>query len=98
MTACGFFGATYAVLIAHWRSFVPLRLTGRGVTLINVTGMMGTALGQFATGAISDAPLAAGDFAAGYERVFLWYAVTLLIGLTVYALFARDARPDQVAE
>ncbi|WP_339946998.1 MFS transporter [uncultured Albimonas sp.] len=96
MTACGFFGATYAVLIAHWRSFVPLRLTGRGVTLINVTGMMGTALGQFATGALADAPLSAGEFATGYERVFLWYAATLLIGLTIYALFARDARPDHV--
>lgn len=98
MTASGFFGATYAVLIAHWRSFVPMRLTGRGVTLINVTGMMGTSLGQFATGALSEAPLAAGDFATGYQRVFIWYGATIAAGLAVYVLFARDARPDQVAD
>ena len=41
IVALGLFGATYAVLMAHFRSFVPARLIGRGVTLNNVFGMIG---------------------------------------------------------
>jgi MFS family permease len=94
----GYFCATYALLIAHFRGFVPERLTGRGVTLVNVYGFTGVALGQFATGWLADPLLEAGAPAAAYDRVFLWYAVTLAAALVIYALFAKDAKPGQQAE
>ncbi|MGM0585042.1 MAG: MFS transporter [Pseudomonadota bacterium] len=98
LVGTGYFCATYALLIAHFRGFVPERLTGRGVTLVNVFGFTGVALGQFATGALADPWLAAGEPATAYDRVFLWYALTLAAALVVYVAFAKDARPGQSAE
>ena len=95
--AIGFCGATYALMVAHYRSFVPARLTGRGVTLINVFGMAGVALGQFATAWLADPLLAAGEVEAGYDRVFLWYAATLGAALVVYLVFSKDAKPGTAA-
>ncbi len=96
--AIGFCGATYALMVAHYRSFVPARLTGRGVTLINVFGMAGVALGQFVTAALADPLLAAGEVQAGYDRVFLWYAATLGMALLVYAAFSKDAKPGAATD
>lgn len=96
--ACCLFGATYPVLIAHFRSFVPARLTGRGVTLINVFGMIGVSFGQFVTARLSGPLLEAGENATAYHRVFVWYAVTLGVAVAAYILFARDARPEDAAD
>lgn len=97
IVALGLFGATYAVLMAHFRSFVPARLIGRGVTLINVFGMIGTSFGQFVTAGLASPALEAGDPATAYNRVFLWYICTLGAALVLYILFAKDAKPDQSA-
>ncbi|MEM6440337.1 MAG: MFS transporter [Pseudomonadota bacterium] len=89
LAGLGFLGSSYAVLSAHFRAFVPERLTGRGVTLSNVFGIGGVGLGQFASGALFDA---AGAGAPGHDAVFLWYSGTLAAALVIY-LFSRDAKP-----
>ncbi|MEO1687494.1 MAG: MFS transporter, partial [Pseudomonadota bacterium] len=93
LAAIGFFGSSYAVLSAHFAAFVPARLTGRGVTLINVFGIGGVGLGQFATGALFDA---AGGGAEGHAAVLAWYTLTLGAALFVY-VFSRDAPPARKA-
>ena len=83
MAAVGFFGASYPLLMAHGRAFVPARLTGRGVTLINLFSIGGVGLAQVATGRIH----AAAD--EPYRAVFLFFAGALALGLAAYA-FSRD--------
>ncbi|MES2539911.1 MAG: MFS transporter, partial [Pseudomonadota bacterium] len=39
LIAAGFFGASFPIVLAHGRSFVPPHLTGRGVTLLNLFGI-----------------------------------------------------------
>jgi hypothetical protein len=48
----GFFGASYPIVISHGRSFLPAHLTGRGVTLLNLFGMGGAGVMQFASGPV----------------------------------------------
>ena len=83
MAAVGFFGASYPLLMAHGRAFVPARLTGRGVTLINLFSIGGVGLAQVATGRIHAAS------AEPYRAVFLFFAAALALGLAAYA-FSRD--------
>jgi predicted MFS family arabinose efflux permease len=45
----GLFGASYPIVISHGRSFCPPHLTGRGVTLLNLFGMGGAGVMQFAS-------------------------------------------------
>ena len=84
----GLFGAAYGVVMAHGRAFVPVEMTGRGVTLINFFGIGGAGLCQWASGAIG----AATPPEIRYEAVFGFYAATLAIGLLIF-LFAKDAKP-----
>lgn len=85
LAAIGFFGCSFAVLIAHARGLFPPHLTGRGVTLMNLFGVGGVGLGQIATRQIHTAH----DGAAAYPSIFLYFALTLLIGLALY-LFTED--------
>jgi hypothetical protein len=48
----GLFGASYPIVISHGRSFLPAHLTGRGVTLLNLFGMGGAGVMQFASGPV----------------------------------------------
>jgi hypothetical protein len=48
----GIFGASYPIVISHGRSFLPAHLTGRGVTLLNLFGMGGAGVMQFASGPV----------------------------------------------
>ena len=48
----GLCGASYGLLIAHARAFVPAHLTGRGVTLMNFFSIGGVGTMQFASGAV----------------------------------------------
>lgn len=93
LAVVGFFGSSYAVLSAHFAAFVPSRLTGRGVTLINVFGIGGVALGQIASGLTFEA---VGGGGPGYHAVFGWYSLSLAAALALY-LFSRDAPPEPVA-
>lgn len=88
LIAVGFFGASFPIVLAHGRSFVPPHLTGRGVTLLNFFGIAPIGIAQIVTGRLHAAapPTPA---AAPYEAVFLFFAVTTAIGLAVY-LLSRD--------
>lgn len=81
LIAAGFFGASFPMVIAHGRAFIPPHLMGRGVTLLNLFGIAPIGLAQIATGRIY-----AANPAAPYEAVFLFFAVTTAAGLAVYLL------------
>ncbi|WP_145107921.1 MFS transporter [Cereibacter sediminicola] len=84
----GLFGASFPMVIAHGRAFVPPHLMGRGVTLLNFFGIASPGIMQFATGAVhgSVAPVPP---EAPYEALFLFFALFILAGCAVYA-FSRD--------
>ncbi|WP_415919169.1 MFS transporter [Tateyamaria sp. SN6-1] len=90
MAAIGFFGATFPVIIAHARSFFPAHLTGRGVTLMNLFGIGGVGVMQTLSGRIHTAT-AGSDPTAPYVAILGFFAVSLLVGVMLYAL-TRDAR------
>lgn len=88
LIAVGFFGASFPIVLAHGRSFVPPHLTGRGVTLLNFFGIAPIGIAQIVTGRLHAAAPPTPP-AAPYEAVFLFFAVTTAIGLAVY-LLSRD--------
>ncbi|WP_371155555.1 MFS transporter [Jannaschia sp. 2305UL9-9] len=83
LAAVGFFGASYALCVAHGRAFFPQHLVGRGVTLLNLFSIGGVGVMQFATGPIF---VAAGGGVAGYQALFGVFALVLLAGCAIYAL------------
>ena len=89
----GFFGTSYAVLTAHGKAFVPLEMTGRGVTLMNFFAIGGVGLLQWLGGYVVTRQTVTGDPQAGYQALFMLYATTLALALLIYA-FARDSRPS----
>jgi predicted MFS family arabinose efflux permease len=91
LVAAGFFGATFPIVLAHGRSFVPPHLTGRGVTLLNLFGIAPIGIAQIITGRLHAATEATTP-AAPFQSVFLFFAVATAIGLFVY-LWSQD-RPQ----
>ncbi len=90
LAAIGLFGASFPMIVAHARSFFPPHLTGRGVTLVNLFGIGGVGLFQFASGNVfAAASTGATTPAAPFQSLFLFFAIPLLIGCLVY-LFSRD--------
>ena len=85
LVATGFFGATFPIVLAHGRSFVPPHLTGRGVTLLNLFGIAPIGVAQIITGRLH-ATAPATTAAAPFEAVFLFFAVATAIGLVIYLL------------
>ncbi|WP_209506953.1 MULTISPECIES: MFS transporter [unclassified Ruegeria] len=89
MAVVGFTGASFPVIMAHGRAFVPPHLVGRGVTLLNLFGIGGVGIAQFVTGRIHAATVLTGP-TAPYTAIFGFFAVTLAIGCVIY-LFSRDS-------
>ena len=89
MAAIGFLGASFPVIMAHGRAFIPAHLVGRGVTLLNLFGIGGVGLMQFVTGRLHESYAAAGP-AAPYTAIVTFFAVSLVVGLVIY-LFSRDS-------
>nr|WP_321249954.1 MFS transporter [uncultured Ruegeria sp.] len=85
----GFTGATFPVIMAHGRAFIPPHLVGRGVTLLNLFGIGGVGVAQFATGRLHAATEGA-EPAAPYTAIFGFFAITVAIGCLIY-LFSRDS-------
>ena len=88
LVAAGLFGASFPMVVAHGRAFIPPHLMGRGVTLLNLFGIAPIGLAQIVTGRIHAATTAT-PVAAPYEAVFLFFAVVTAAGLAVY-LMSQD--------
>lgn len=88
LMAAGFFGASFPIVLAHGRSFVPQHLTGRGVTLLNLFGIAPIGIAQIATGRLHAATEAVTP-AAPFQSVFLFFAIATAAGLFVY-LWSQD--------
>lgn len=84
----GFFGSSFAMVVAHGRAFVPAHLMGRGVTLLNLFGIGAAGLMQQATGLIY-AATPVPPATAPHAAVLAALATLLALGLATYAL-ARD--------
>lgn len=91
----GITGASYGLLMAHARAFLPAHLTGRGVTLMNFFSIGGVGAMQFATGAVVTASTVPGEPTAAYRTLFLFYAAMLVVALVAY-LPAKDAKPAAI--
>jgi len=86
MTAIGFFGTSFPVIMAHGQLFLPRHLTGRGITLLNLFGIGGVALMQFVTSLMAKSvPAGATAPPEFYGNVFLLFALSLLTGCAIYA-------------
>lgn len=96
LVVIGLTGASFGLLMAHGKAFVPEHLTGRGVTMLNFFSIGTVGLTQFATGAVVTANTVPGEPAAAYEALFWFYAAALAFAIIVY-LFARDAKPEPKA-
>ena len=85
----GVLGGSFPVVIAHGRAFFPPHLVGRGVTLMNLFGIGGVGVMQFASGRIHPA-FSGGDPTAPYVAIFTFFGLSLLMGALIY-LFSRDS-------
>ncbi len=86
----GLLGASFPVMIAHARAFFPTHLMGRGVTLMNLFGIGGAAVMQFASGRLHTQ--FQGDIPeTGYAAIFAFFGLSVLLGVLIY-LFSRDAK------
>lgn len=92
LAVVGAAGAVFPVLIAHAKAFFPPHLIGRGVTLMNLFGIGGVGLAQFATGPLYAYGVHTGTRAHDpYVLIFAFFAILLTIGLVCY-LFSQDRR------
>ena len=90
LIAVGLFGSAYPAIMAHGRAFLPQHLLGRGVSFINMFGMGGAALLQFASRPVYRATEGSGDPAATFSAIFLFFLLPMLPAMALY-LFSRDA-------
>ncbi len=88
LAGVGFFGASFPMVMAHGRAFLPAHLTGRGVTLINLFGIGTAGVMQMITGRIY-AAIPPEPPAAPFAALFLFYAALTGVGLLVY-LMSQD--------
>jgi len=88
LAVIGFAGASFPVIVAHGRAFVPAHLAGRGVTLLNLFGIGGVGVAQFVSGPLHATAAAQGAL-AGHVAIFALFAGALALGLAIY-LFSRD--------
>jgi nitrate/nitrite transporter NarK len=93
LAGVGFFGASFPIVMAHGRAFLPPHLMGRGVSLINLFGIGAAGLMQVITGRIHTALRASetAQASAPYAALFLFFAGLVVVGLAVY-LISRDRR------
>ena len=92
LSAIGFFGASYPMIMAHGRGFLPPHLVGRGVTLMNLCSIGAVGLIQTSAKPLT-AVLWSGTVTAAesYSRLFAFFATLLAAGLIVY-LWSKDTK------
>lgn len=92
LAGVGFFGASFPMVMAHGRAFLPPHLTGRGVSLINLFGIGGAGVMQIITGRIHTALSPSGAIvnsappSTPYAALFAFYAALTVAGLAIYLL------------
>jgi MFS family permease len=92
LLAIGFYGASYALVIAHGRAFFPPGKEGRGATFLNFVNFLGTAVWQTATStALGHAIDAGTSVPGGYGWVFAVLAMALALS-TLHYLTSTDPR------
>lgn len=97
LAGVGFFGASYPMVMAHGRAFLPPHLTGRGVSLINLFGIGGAGILQIITGRLhtalppSESVMNSAPPTTPYAALFVFYAALTAAGLAIY-LLSRDRR------
>ncbi|RDW14214.1 MFS transporter [Paracoccus thiocyanatus] len=82
----GLSGATYTVLMAHGRAFLPSHLVGRGVTFLNLFSIGGAGVLQFASRPVYRWASAHGGPAEAYSTLFLFFLIPLTVGVLFYVL------------
>lgn len=87
LSALGLFGASFPAIMAHGRAFFPAHLTGRGVTFLNMFGIGGAGILQFASRPVYES--ASGTPEEVFRLLFLFFLVPLVIGIVLY-LFSHD--------
>ena len=91
VAAVGFLGASFPVLMAHGRTFLPPHLLGRGVTLLNLFSISGAGIFLFLSRPVFEVASRGGDPVSAYRMLFLFFLVPVILGLAVY-LFSREGR------
>ena len=86
------FGSASAVQLAHGKSFVPVHMTGRGLTILNFFAIGGVAIMQLAGGVVVKTYTIADEPAAAYEALFTFYVLMLGLVIGIY-LFCIDKKP-----
>ncbi len=92
MVVIGVSGASFGLMMAHGRAFLPPHLTGRGITLLNFFSIGTVGLMQFGSGAVVSSATVPGEPEAAYSALFFFYAAMLGLALLIY-LWSRDAKP-----
>lgn len=85
MAVLGASCATFPVLLAHGRSFIPPHLLGRGVTLLNLFSIGGVGVWQTLSAQVH----AAAPPGAQWSALFWFFGLLLTLGCVIY-LFSRD--------
>ncbi len=89
LAGLGLFGASFPAIMSHGRGFFPPHLIGRGVTFLNMFGIGGAGLLQFASRPVYEAAGSGGMPEETFRWLFLFFLVPLVAGIAVY-LFSKD--------
>lgn len=93
LMSAAWFGAPFALLMAHARSFMPEHLLGVGITFMNIVFMGGVSLGQWIAGRyVNEAERAGIPADILYGRMFTTFGLVLLASILAYALSPRERR------
>ncbi|MGH6934488.1 MAG: hypothetical protein ACREEE_18900, partial [Dongiaceae bacterium] len=86
--------ATYVLIMAQGRQFLPTSLVGRGITLLNFASFLGAAILQQATGLVAQRAADLGQApSAVYGWVFAFLATSLTLAVAVYWFSSDQANP-----
>ena len=89
----GGFGLTYALLMAHVRSFLPARLLGAGAAVMNLFFMGGSALVQWSSGQLVASLTAAGQAPPEvFSRLFVAFGAALAVAVAIYVAAPAERR------
>ena len=88
LTLVGVFGMSYPIMMAHGRSFIPPHLIGRGVSMLNLCSIAGVGTMQALSASAYEFG-ANGGVAAGFQALFLFFAIPLFVSSCLY-LFSED--------